>query len=126
MKTFGLTVLVGVLIYFLHSYLPWYSPMIFSILVFAIFELKLGNVITAAFFGSVLASLLMTFLIDSANEAILSNRIAGIFGLTSGIYLHVITALIAGISGILGGFLGYSFRRMIVKRRKDNVYYGGR
>ncbi|MCX2745178.1 hypothetical protein OO013_14960 [Mangrovivirga sp. M17] len=126
MKTFGMTILVGVLVYFLHPFLPWYSPMIFSIIVFAAIEMKLGNVFAAAFFGSVLASLILTFQIDTANEAILSSRMAGIFDLTSSIYLHVITALIAGISGMLGGFLGYSFRRMLVKRRKDNLYYGGR
>ncbi|NMM48061.1 hypothetical protein [Marinigracilibium pacificum] len=126
MKTLGMTILTGLLVYFLHSYLPWYSPMIISIILFAIFKMNAGNMVTSSFFGSVLASIILTVSIDNANDAIMSSRMAGVFGLTSGIYLHVITALFAGISGILGAFLGYSFRRMIIKKRTDAMYYGKR
>ena len=93
-------------------FLPWYA-IIFSIaLITAIFKLKLGKAILFGFISIFLLWLLTSTLIDFENEHNLSTKIGELFGGVSTFIVILITSIIGGITGLLGGWIGGSVQKI--------------
>lgn len=77
----------------------------------------------AGFFGVGLLWLVQAYVIDMANESILSSRIAELFTLSSSLQIILITALVGGICGgfgaLTGKLLGEAFKK---KKERHTVY----
>ena len=65
----------------------------------------------------------MAYLINSANDSVLSTRVAELFKLSSGMQMVLITAVLGAILGGLSGLTGNYFAEMFKKTKKSNSPY---
>lgn len=93
--------------------LPWWGVILAAAAGGFAISQKGAKVFIAGFLGVSLLWLLQTWLVDSANNSILSDKVAGIFGLSSGFMMILITALIGGLCGGFGAMLGRSLRELM-------------
>lgn len=63
--------------------------------------------------GTGLVWLVWTGYINQANDGILANRVAGVFGLSSGWLLVVVAAVVAALLGGLAAWSGYLLKRAL-------------
>ena len=93
--------------------MPWWGVFVAAAAGGFAISLPAGKTFLGGFFGVALLWFLQTYLTDSANESILSEKVAGIFGLSSGFMMILVSALIGGICGGVGASLGRSLRGLV-------------
>lgn len=109
---FVLTTLLTCLLSFVAGlYLPWWSIAVVAFLSALLMQPKIWVGFLAGFLGVFLLWALLSFWIDTANESILSHKIAQLFSLGgSSLLLILITAFIGGLVGGFAGMAGSSIR----------------
>jgi hypothetical protein len=122
MKALFELILVIALSYLAQFFLPWWGVIIAAAFAGLIINNKGGISFLMGFFGVAILWFLQAYMIDSANESILSEKVAGIFTLSSGFMMMIITALIGGICGGLGALAG-KFGGDVFRSDKKVSYY---
>ena len=109
---FVLTTLLTALFSFIAGlYLPWWSISIIAFLSALLIQPRIGLGFLAGFTGVFLLWALLAFWIDSANESILSHKIAQLFPLGgSSLLLILVTAFVGGLVGGFAAMGGCSIR----------------
>ena len=102
-----LTALLG---YAAPLFLPWWAFVITSGIVGATIHQQPWKAWLAGFLGMFLLWGVWAYMIDSANEHILSTRVAGLLKLGSGTMLVLVTALVGGLLSSVAALAG-SFAR---------------
>ena len=96
--------------WFFNLFLPWWSVLIPSIIFGAWLIDRSFNAFVIGFTAAGSAWLLQALIIDVANSAVLSTRIAETFSLPHPLFLLFITFLIGGMLGGAGSLFGYHFK----------------
>ena len=109
---FILTLLLTFLLSFIAGlYLPWWSIAIVAFLAALLMQPTIGLGFLAGFLGVFLLWATIAFWIDTANESILSHKIAMLFSLGgSTLLLVLITAFVGGLVGGFAAMAGSSIR----------------
>jgi hypothetical protein len=102
--------LTAVLAFVAGMYLEWWSIAIVAFLVALLLPQGLGRSFLAGFLGIFLLWGVLSLWIDIKNDSLLSNKMAGLFGLPSGILLVLITALVGALVGGFAAMSGSSLR----------------
>ncbi|MGZ5134431.1 MAG: hypothetical protein ACXWCG_04755 [Flavitalea sp.] len=98
-------------------YLPWWSIAVCAFVVSALILQSPWKSFLSGFAGVFLLWFILTWLIDSANDHILSNKIAQIFPLGGVSFLLILlTAFIGGLVAGLAALSG-TYIRYVTKRR---------
>ncbi len=97
--------------------LPWWTVAIFSAIVGALIGIAPWKSWIYGFLGLFLVWGIWCYIIDQANESILSNRMADLFGLENSFLLILISALIGGFLGGFGAMTGSLFRKLFSKQK---------
>lgn len=109
---FVLTTLLTFLVSFIAGlYLPWWSIAIVAFLAALLIQPKIGFGFLGGFLGVFLLWGALAFWIDTANESILSYKVAQLFPLEgSSLLLILVTALVGGLVGGFAAMAGSSIR----------------
>ncbi|MDR0794284.1 MAG: hypothetical protein LBE82_13330 [Chitinophagaceae bacterium] len=113
MKWFISTVLIAGLSYLLgmQNALPWYSFVFGAFIIAVIISLKKGAAFFSGFIGVGVLWFVLCFKIDSANQHILSTKVANILPLSgSHTMLIILTAFIGGLLGGMSALTGSLLR----------------
>jgi hypothetical protein len=97
-------------------YLPWWSIAICAFIVAILILQSPGKAFLAGFVGVFLLWFIFSLVIDSANDHILSHKIARIFPLGGMSFLLVLVTalmggLVAGLAALSGAYLRYATKR---------------
>ena len=85
-----------------------------------IFRIKGFASFSAGFVAVAILWFIQMFIIDSANESILSIQVSAIFGLNSSFLMMLISSLVGGIAGGFSALTGKLFGDLF--KRKKEVY----
>lgn len=97
--------------------LPWWSVMLAAVLSAAVFPLKKSAVFWTPFLAVLLYWSIYCYLLSSANDFILAQKIASLFPLSGNPYLLIlVTGILGGLAAGVGGVLG----QQIVNVLKSN------
>ena len=108
--------LIAVLAYVLALFLPWWSIAIAAFVVEVVMGAPKGKAFLAGFFGIFLLWSVVAFMIDSANEHILSTKMAAILPLGgSAIAIILVTAIVGGLLGGLAAASGVELKKALAK-----------
>ena len=102
--------LTAVLAFVAGMYLEWWSIAIAAFLVALLLPQGLGRSFLAGFLGIFILWGVLSLWIDIKNDSLLSGKMAGLFGLPSGILLVFITALVGALVGGFAAMSGSSLR----------------
>lgn len=112
MKTLLKLVILVCGCWILSYYGDWKFSLIFPFVISLLFPHRsIWRETGIAFFAVFLVWISAAIIIDGGNNGILSNRLAGVFGLLHGSTIVIITGLLGGILGFVGGFTGHYFRK---------------
>lgn len=95
--------------------LPWWSVGIAAFLVGTITQDRFRWAFLVGALGIGLLWLVHAWGIHLQTDGILSDRVAGVFGVGSGMVLVFLTGLIGGLVGGLGGMTGAAFRELFAR-----------
>ncbi len=101
---------------FTASFLPWWGFVIIAFVVSALLQLKEGPAFLSGFMALFVLWLVQTFLLNQANQGILSSKMGALFGGLSPILMILITAIIGGLLAGLGSWSGVLARQMVLKK----------
>lgn len=109
---FLLTLLLTALLSFIAGlFLPWWSIAVIAFLAALLIQPRVGVGFLAGFSGIFLLWGALSFWIDTANESILSRKIAQLFPLGgSSLLLILVTAFVGGLVGGFAAMAGSSIR----------------
>lgn len=111
MKFLLTTILIFLLSFIAGLYLPWWSIAIVAFAAALLIQPKTGIAFLAGFLGIFLLWAVLSFWIDTANESILSQKIALLLPLGgSAVLLILVTAAIGGLVGGFAAMAGSSIR----------------
>ena len=115
MKFWTSTILIALLAFAagLFSFLPWWTFAVTSFIVAAAIHQTPGKAFMSGFLGLFLLWGILALIIDNANDHILSVKVAGVLGLSSGSMLIMITALVGGLVSAFAALTGSYIRRTI-------------
>lgn len=122
MKFIIKTILTIILAYLFQLWLPWYSIAIAAIIASIIIPSKGFTAFLSGFVAVFLLWSITAYLIDSANQQILSTRIASIFSTTPPILL-LATGFLGGLTAGFASLTGNSFVNLFKKDKNRNKYY---
>jgi len=122
MKFIIKTILTIILAYVLQLWLPWYSIAIAACVVSLLISSKGYIAFLSGFIGIFLLWSLSAYMIDSANQQILSTRIGNLFSTTPSILL-LATGLIGGVAGGFSSLSATYFTDLFKKKKNQNKYY---
>ena len=109
MKIILAILLIAVLSFIAGLYLPWWSLAIVCFLIALLLIRHIGYGFLAGFVGIFLLWSVLSFLIDSKNESILSHKIANLLPLGgSTVLLILVTAFVGGLVGGFAAMAGSS------------------
>lgn len=113
---FFATLLLAVL---LSMFLPWWSVMLAALISACVFPLEKSAVFWTPFLSVWLYWSVYSFLLSSANDYILAQKIASLFPLNGNPYLLILATgtlggMAAGVSGVLG-------RQIVVALKTNNA-----
>ena len=112
-----ITIIITALLAWLASYsFAWWMVAVISFLIAVVWQLKPGWAFVNGFLSIGLLWLYLILRTDIANEQILSNRIAQLFGLGHTLFI-VVNIVLGGLVGGLGGWSGASIWK-IFKRKQ--------
>ncbi|MGB3181857.1 MAG: hypothetical protein WBB45_10735 [Cyclobacteriaceae bacterium] len=116
--------LIALLSYLSYILLPWWAGAVCSFLVCLVIHTRGFISFLSGFLGVGLLWFTVAWIVHSDTDGILSTRVATIFTLDSPFLLVVISSLLGGLSGGLGGLSGHMFRKLFVGRKRKSTYYG--
>lgn len=109
---------------FLGQYiLPWWGLFIIAGIVGAVIKNKGFSTFMAGFMAIAGLWFIQIYFIDTANESILSTKVAAIFTLSSSMQLILVTSLIGGICGGFAALTGKLFADIFKKKKKRYSVY---
>jgi hypothetical protein len=114
MKFFIYSLVIALLGYLLHSFIPWWSIVIITGIIGALARLSSIQSFLMGFLGVALLWGLFAFVLNMKNDGILATRVGELFGGVNPLGLVLITTLIGGLIGGMGaltGQLGWSVFR---------------
>jgi len=115
--------LTGAISYGLEHFFPWYSVAFASFIVAYLVNIRgLASFIAGAL-GVGLLWLAYAWMIDNRTHAILSSKMAGLFGLSDSLYLIMITFAVGFMVGGLSALSGQSLRSAFAKKKRKEGYY---
>lgn len=117
-------ILIAGVCYIAELFLPWWSVVICAFLVGLLMPTKGINDFLAGFMGVGLLWLIFAWMIDISTESILSEQIAPILSLNSGLALVAITGLVGGIVGGFACLAGSQLRRIFMPDAPKTGYVG--
>jgi hypothetical protein len=94
----------------LQLFLPWWSAAVAASAATLLFNEKPLRSFVLGFAGVSVVWITYCLWIDWQNSSILSSKIAVLFQVQKPVFLHLIAALIGGITGGLGGWMGSELR----------------
>ena len=115
--------LVALFSYISQWLMPWWGVMVGAGLATAVVYNKATSSFFAGFLGVGILWFIVAFTFNSANDSILSTRVAELFKLSSGLQLVLVTALLGAIIGGLSGLTGNYFVAMFKKTKKNYSPY---
>lgn len=101
--------------------LPWWSVAIAAFLGGTITREQVRWGFLVGFLGIGLLWLFHAWGIHLQTDGILSDRVAGMFGVGSGMALVFLTGLLGGLVGGLGGMTGAAFRELVAREGRREV-----
>ncbi|WKK81524.1 hypothetical protein [Marivirga arenosa] len=122
MKFIIRTIIIIVASHFSLMYFPWWSMAVCAFFAGAIVAGKNLSTFFSGFIGLGLLWLVQSFLIHTESSGILSNKIAEIFTLNDGIYMVLITGLVAALVGGFSTLSGFRFRRIFMRKKDRGLY----
>jgi len=123
MKVIIKIILIATLAYLVEEYLPWWSVVVVAFLVNALIYTKGSPSFLSGFLGVGLLWLILAWNIDAANASLLSSRVSQVLQIQSTFAILALTFLVGGLAGGFGALAGSHFRNLI-KKKKDQYYYG--
>lgn len=116
-KSFLNFVLTLVLAFILSSFLPWWSGMLAALIISAIVRLRKAAVFIVPFTAIAFLWIIKAYLISSANEFILAERVTILLQIEGNLFLlFMLTGLIGGISAGIAGSLGYRLNKLFINQ----------
>ena len=115
MRTIITTLSIAIAGFVVQLFLPWWSLAIVAFLIGISTDLNKFKIFLSGLVGSALVWGLYAFYIHTSSEALLSNKMAAIFGLSQAWALVLISATVAGIVGGMAALSGKSLKALIVK-----------
>ncbi len=116
-------ILIALFTYFGQFFLPWWGLFFMAGIVGMMVPSKGFATFLAGFFAIGFLWFLQVSLIDSANDSILSTKVAAIFTLSSPIQLMLVTSLIGGICGGFGALTGTFLAGILKKKKEEHTVY---
>ncbi|MEM9417231.1 MAG: hypothetical protein AAF963_02665 [Bacteroidota bacterium] len=116
MKFLIQVVLTALLSYLTAQFLPWWSLVICAAAVAMGLDLRPATAFKGGFVAISLLWTLVATWIDVTTNAILSSKIAPLFGLQRSIFLILLTGLLGGIVGGLGALSGQQIGTQILRK----------
>lgn len=116
MKLLTKIFLIAALAFVLEQFLPWWSIAIAAFVVEVALGAPKGKAFVSGFVGIFLLWSIVAFLIDSANEHILSTKMAAVLPLGgSAIAIILVTAIVGGLLGGLAAASGVELKKALAK-----------
>lgn len=116
----GQLILVIAFSYASQFILPWWGVMVGSALATLLIYNKALSSFFAGFLGLGLLWFYLAYSIDTANQSLLSGKVAALFGLESGFQMVLVTALlgaiIGGVSALTGNYFISIFKKIKINR----------
>lgn len=116
MRLLVAVVLIAVISFAAEQLLPWWIIAVVSFAVCFVLRLSGGKGFLAGFLGILILWFAVAFVRDTANEQILSSRMAELFKLPGSLLFLLVGALVGGIVGGLAGWSGALLRKSLDKR----------
>ncbi len=113
MKTIFKIIIAALLAWVLQQFLPWWIIAIATFAVTATFKSSGFVSFLIGFLAIGLLWLGLAWVIDSSTNAILSDKIAVLFTVGSGQLVLLVTAVVGGLIGGLGGLSGFYFQKIV-------------
>ncbi len=123
MKVVIKIILIATIAYLAEMYFPWWSVVVVAFLINALIYTKGGSSFLSGFLGIGLLWLILAWNIDAANASLLSSRVSQVLQIQSTFAILALTFLVGGLAGGFGALAGSHFRNLI-KKKKDQYYYG--
>lgn len=101
--------------------LPWWSVAIAAFLMGTITREQVRWGFLVGVLGIGLLWLFHAWGIHLQTDGILSDRVAGVFGVGSGMALVFLTGLLGGLVGGLGGMTGAAFRELVARKGRREI-----
>ena len=114
--------LIVLVTYLLQMVLPWWAIFFSAGLVGFLIGGKSFSTFLAGFVGVGSLWFVQAYLIDIANNSILSAKVAGLFSLTSSIQIMLVTALVGALCGGFGALTGNFLRGLVMSKSKNGYY----
>lgn len=115
MRTIITTLSIAIAGFVLQLFLPWWSLAVVAFLVGVSTDLNKFKIFLSALVGSALVWGGYALYIYTTTGAILTPKMAGVFGLSQAWLLVLVSALVAGIIGGMAGLTGKTLRALIQK-----------
>jgi len=122
MKFIIRTIIIVVASHFSLLYFPWWSMAICAFFAGAIIAGKNLSTFFSGFIGLGLLWFTQAFITHNDSGGILSNKIAALFSLSDGIYMVLVTGIVAGIVGGFSTLSGFRFRKMFTRDKSRDLY----
>ena len=123
MKFIAQIILIVLFTFLVQYFLPWWGLFITAAIVGAIMPVKGFATFMAGFIAIAGLWFLQIYLIDAANDSLLSTKVAAIFTLSSPMQLMLVSSLIGGICGGFAALTGKLFASIFKKERKRHPVY---
>jgi hypothetical protein len=123
MKFIVQLLLISLFTYLGQFFLPWWGLFIAAGLVGTLVPAKGLTTFLAGFLAIAGLWLLQIYLIDAANESLLSTKVATIISLSSPMQLILVSSLIGGICGGFAALSGKLFADLFKKKRRTQTVY---
>lgn len=113
MRFFISFILISLLAALAETFVSWWIVVVVALLVTLFTGLRPGRAFGAGFAGIGLLWLILSLVHDIPNDHILSSRMAALFHLPNYTMFVLVTVIVGGLVGGLGGWCGSLLRRII-------------
>ena len=114
--------LIALFTFLLQLILPWWIIFIGTGLGGLLVNGKAFASFLAGFLGVGLLWFVQAYLIDQANDSVLSMKVAGLFSLSSSMQIILATAIVGAICGGFGALTGHFLGRVFRKPERGGYY----
>jgi hypothetical protein len=123
MKFIGQIILIALFTFLGQYFLPWWGLFFTAAIAAAIIPTRGFPTFLAGFIAVAGLWFMQIYLIDAANESLLSTKIAAIFTLSSPMQLMLVSSAVGGICGGFAALTGKLFASIFKKERKRHPVY---
>lgn len=123
MKFIAQIIITGILVFLGQYILPWWGVFIAAFLGGLIFRIKGFPSFIAGFLAVFILWFTQIYLLDAANESLLSEKVSAIFKLSSPFMLMIVSSLIGGLAGGFSALTGKLFGSLFKKKKEVYSVY---